>query len=157
MKRTLLLLALVLTSAAHAAVYKWTDAKGRVHFSDKPVPSAKKIEPNPPANAAQATTDVSAEQAASHARECQDKQEQLVTYKNAARVVERDSLGHEKEYSADEKQKLIQITEAQIAKYCGPQAAQESQPAPQPPPPQQQQTQSSTSIQMPPDPVDNGR
>jgi len=34
---------LVLTSVAHAAVYKWTDADGNVQFSDKPHPGAEEV------------------------------------------------------------------------------------------------------------------
>ncbi len=33
-----LLTALLLTTHAHAGVYKWTDAQGRVHYSDTPPP-----------------------------------------------------------------------------------------------------------------------
>lgn len=34
---------LVITSMAHAAVYKWTDAEGNVQFSDKPQPGAEEV------------------------------------------------------------------------------------------------------------------
>ncbi|MFH0344845.1 MAG: DUF4124 domain-containing protein [Chromatiales bacterium] len=34
---------LVLTSVAHAAVYRWTDADGNVQFSDKPHPGAEEV------------------------------------------------------------------------------------------------------------------
>lgn len=50
----LLLAALILVlplHAAAAAVYKWTDKKGNVHYSDKPRPGAKLVE-QPPAKPA---------------------------------------------------------------------------------------------------------
>jgi glutaredoxin len=41
MKPTLILLALLLAWPASAGVYKWTDAQGRIHYSDSPPPAAK--------------------------------------------------------------------------------------------------------------------
>jgi glutaredoxin len=41
MKPTLILLALFLAWPAFAGVYKWTDAQGRIHYSDSPPPVAK--------------------------------------------------------------------------------------------------------------------
>ena len=42
-KWILLLIALTQTQVLYGAVYKWTDADGKVHFSDKPQPNAKQI------------------------------------------------------------------------------------------------------------------
>lgn len=41
MKPTLILLALFLAWPASAGVYKWTDAQGRVQYSDSPPPAAR--------------------------------------------------------------------------------------------------------------------
>jgi glutaredoxin len=41
MKPTLILLALFLAWPAFAGVYKWTDAQGRIHYSDAPPLAAK--------------------------------------------------------------------------------------------------------------------
>lgn len=41
MKSTLILLALFLALPASAGVYKWTDAQGRIHYSDSPPPAAR--------------------------------------------------------------------------------------------------------------------
>lgn len=41
MKPTLILLALFLAWPASAGVYKWTDAQGRIQYSDSPPPAAK--------------------------------------------------------------------------------------------------------------------
>lgn len=40
MVRALLLMLLLVAGTAHAAVYKWTDEHGNVHFSDTPPPKA---------------------------------------------------------------------------------------------------------------------
>lgn len=42
-----LLTGLLLTHSATAAIYKWTDADGRVHFADRPVPGAEEIRTGP--------------------------------------------------------------------------------------------------------------
>ena len=41
MKTHLFLLSLLLSFPASAGVYKWTDAQGRIHYSDSPPPAAK--------------------------------------------------------------------------------------------------------------------
>ncbi len=41
MKPTLILLALLLAWPASAGVYKWTDAQGRIHYSDSPPAAAR--------------------------------------------------------------------------------------------------------------------
>jgi glutaredoxin len=41
MKRHLILLSLFLALPAFAGVYKWTDAQGRIHYSDAPPPVAR--------------------------------------------------------------------------------------------------------------------
>jgi len=41
MKPSLILLALFLALPASAGVYKWTDAQGRIHYSDSPPAAAK--------------------------------------------------------------------------------------------------------------------
>ena len=46
----------------------------------------------------------------------------MLTYQNAASVKEVDSLGNEKEFTADEKLKLIERTQQQIGQLCVAQA-----------------------------------
>lgn len=41
MKPCLMLLALLLALPASAGVYKWTDAQGRIHYTDSPPPTAR--------------------------------------------------------------------------------------------------------------------
>lgn len=124
MKRGMLVL-MLLCGVAHAgAVYKWTDEKGRVHYSDKPVASAQKLDmgkKDPSIAASEASKPDDAEAAAARRAEaCQRKKDQLFTYENAASVTEIDSLGNKKEFNAEQKQRLIDLTRQQIAEYCSP-------------------------------------
>lgn len=49
MKVAILAVALLLFAApAFAAIYRWTDSQGNVHFSDKPHPGAKRVKHLPP-------------------------------------------------------------------------------------------------------------
>jgi glutaredoxin len=41
MKLCFILLAVLLASPSFAGVYKWTDAQGRIHYSDAPPPAAR--------------------------------------------------------------------------------------------------------------------
>jgi len=45
--KLLLIILLMLPLAAAADIYQWTDEQGRVHFSDKPMPGAKKRQVTP--------------------------------------------------------------------------------------------------------------
>jgi len=44
MKKLFPVAACIISLAAHAEVYKWTDAQGRVHYSDQPVEGNRKVE-----------------------------------------------------------------------------------------------------------------
>ena len=105
----------VAMSAQAGQVYKWTDEKGRVHYGDKPVANAKKVEPKP------GTQPPASEPGADRrARECVAQREKLETYRSASKVVEQDSLGRDREYSEEERQQLITRTEQRIAELCQP-------------------------------------
>jgi len=43
-KWILLLIVMTQTQMSFAGIYKWTDSNGKVHFSDKPQPNAKKLD-----------------------------------------------------------------------------------------------------------------
>ncbi len=120
-----IVLALAVAGAAADSghVYRWTDQAGHVHYSDqadaaanevknKPVAGTKPVQPDP--SNATATSDDP------RAQECQRKKEQLITYRHAAKVTETDGLGNTREYSPDEKQKLIELTEKSIHELCSP-------------------------------------
>ncbi|MGH8541146.1 MAG: DUF4124 domain-containing protein [Stenotrophobium sp.] len=112
---------LALTGLAFAgSVYKWTDAQGHVHYGDNPAKlSAQKLDidaangEKPPAT----KTDTAA-QKAKHVEDCSRKRDQLATYKSAGRIIEKDNLGKEHEYTADERKQLIEQTQKQIDTDC---------------------------------------
>lgn len=119
MKRLSVLLLLLCSGPLMAsAVYKWTDKNGRVHYSDKPVHNAEKVKAKT-GTAAPANPEAETERAKREA-ECKQQREQLDVYQSAARLVERDNLGNEREYTAEDKQRLIQRTQEKIKAVCGP-------------------------------------
>lgn len=109
-------------SMAQAGVYKWKDANGRVHYGDQAPSGAEKIKTGPdngeaaPAEGNSADAD---KQNQKKIEECGRKRDQLATYKKASRIVETDSLGNQKEFNDEERQKLIEKTQKQIADGCG--------------------------------------
>ena len=47
------------------------------------------------------------------------KRAQLNTFKNAARLVEKDSLGREREFTAAEREQLVARTQSDLVSQCG--------------------------------------
>ncbi len=109
-------LTLAMAPAMAAQVYKWVDAGGRIHYGDQPQSGWKRVDVNaPPASAAPGAASGlgPAEKAA-----CEQKRKELESYQKAARVVERDALGREKEYSAEDRQKLIALAQKEADDIC---------------------------------------
>lgn len=111
-------------------VYKWVDPNGRVHFSDTPRPGWTAVDlKSAPSLSADATgaesTEGGTEGESSAARdrlradECKRRKEQLDSYLTANKIVERDALGKEKEYSQEERLQLIEQTQKQVEELCG--------------------------------------
>lgn len=107
--------------SAHAAVYKWTDANGRVHYGDQPASGAVEVNAGSiNGSAAPDTADAPADNAQQKkAEECSRRRDQLANYKRATRIVETDALGNQKEFNDDERKKLLERTEKQVADSCG--------------------------------------
>lgn len=124
-------------------VYKWVDPNGRVHFSDTPRPGwtavdlksapslsadADAAEAAPQDEPIAASSEESSEGEGMDARErlraeeCKRRKEQLESYRQATKIVERDPQGKEKQYSESERLQLIEQTQKQIAELCGPPA-----------------------------------
>ncbi len=136
MNTTLPTLALVVAAlfgvAEAGQIYKYVDAQGRVHYADQPQPGWKRVDVRPPTNSQESEWSepgVARGADLERAAECARKQEQLKTYRNAARIVERDSLGRDKEYSADERKQLIEKTETEIESLCSSAPASAAPPA----------------------------
>ena len=129
----LCVLFLLLCSAPVLAsgVYKWTDKHGRVHYGDKPVLNAEKIKDKPGTAAAAVPLDEEARR--KREADCKQQRDQLEVYQSAARLVEKDNLGNEREYTADDKKRLIDLTQAKIRSLCGALPAPEAAAPPTPP------------------------
>lgn len=137
-----LLLALLAATAQAADIYRWTDAQGKVHYSDREPPSgAEKInEPPPPSalspeeidarleairkqrrDALETRAQAKDEQARSKeerdrlAAQCAAARGQLQATRSAQRI--RDADGHW--YTGEERINKINELEATIREYCG--------------------------------------
>jgi len=125
-RKTALSMLLLIVGAANAfadgKLYRWVDANGGVHYGDQPVGSAQEVEPKSVQSAK--STDTTAAQAplapgGASAEECQRKRDQLGSYRTAGKVSETDGLGNTRDYTPEEKQKLIEITEKSVHDLCG--------------------------------------
>lgn len=121
-----LVIALVACSVGVSAaeVYKWKDANGRTHYGDRPNRDAEKITVKPgsgsdPSIAESGRKELEALKMkdAKYAR-CQQQREQIETWKSAGKIIEKDGLGREKEYSDDEKAQLISRAQSEFNKEC---------------------------------------
>jgi hypothetical protein len=121
----LLLLAAAAGGAQAEKVYRWTDAQGKAHYSDRPQGRAQLIDVKPgsgPGTPGGAESDSPGRESAGSARnaaECERRRGQLDTYRRAERIVEKDSLGNEREYGAGDRDKLIRLTEQSMRDACG--------------------------------------
>jgi len=120
-------LALGLLFAAAAAwaqpsVYRWTDKDGNVHYGDSPgAAKAERVETQQPSGAgapAEGSSSGADKAASASAADCKAKTEQLAGYKNAAGITETDALGNKREYTAEERQKLIDLTQKFVDERC---------------------------------------
>jgi len=115
----LLVLAALSTAASAGPVYKWVDKSGRFHFSDTPQPGWTRVGVGLPN--AMNTESLEGDDPGSEARaaECQKRRDLLASYRGAERIIERDALGNEKEYSAEQRLQLVARAEQQVAEACG--------------------------------------
>ncbi|MES2488845.1 MAG: DUF4124 domain-containing protein [Pseudomonadota bacterium] len=119
-------------SMAQAGVYKWKDANGRVHYGDQAPSGAEKVKTGPDNSEAapvEGNGSDAEKQQQKKIEECSRKRDQLTTYKKASRIVETDSLGNKKEFNDEERQKLIDRTQKDIADGCGELTDSEGAPA----------------------------
>ena len=118
-----LMMILLLTGGCAAAnageVYKWVDPQGKVHYGDRPKHDAEQIM-SAPAGSGEATDPEATKAADARALECGRKKAQLENYRKASSIKETDSLGRTREYSDEERQKLLALTEREAAEACAP-------------------------------------
>lgn len=114
----ILLLAGGCAAANAGEVYKWVDKDGKVHYGDRPKHAAEQIIAAPVAGE---TADPEAAKAAdARTAECGRKKAQLENYRKASSIKETDSLGRTREYSDEERQKLLALTEKEASEACAP-------------------------------------
>jgi hypothetical protein len=149
MRTILVIIALLGSSASFAqtAVYRWVDAQGEVHYSDRPVEGAKLVtttKPTPPgapvpaavktaqaagdAAVADANKDIAAQQnaravnqdvAAQRAKQCKDATTRYEKSVQARRIY-RTAPNGEREYLSDaEADQLRQQNRAAMTSACG--------------------------------------
>jgi len=116
------LLALMLlggiASAQATTVYRWVDERGRVHYGDQRGHGASSIEVTPGSGVVKPAAEPDNDRTA-RSQECERRKSQLEAYRGATTVMETDALGQRHEFNADEKTRLLQITEQQVQLACG--------------------------------------
>lgn len=124
------LVVLTLPAAAAGTVYRWVDAAGQVHYSDSPQVGAKAVsvragagiespaaaESSAPETPAPGTATIA--KLAPDAAACEKKKQDLASYKSAAKLSQRDALGKVHEFTPEERQKLLEITQGEIDQLC---------------------------------------
>ncbi len=109
------------TALSAGEVYKWVDKDGRAHYGDKPkTMPAEPVMPQPGQLPGQPADPEADQKAAARTAACDAKKKQLESYRRATVIKETDSLGNTRELSAADRQKLISLTEQQVATSCGP-------------------------------------
>jgi len=119
---------MLLSAPAYSGqVYKWVDAAGHVHYSDQPHPGAKPIGPQTVVVPAAKETVVAGEKLAPNLADCEKKKKDLDHYRTAAKIVERDALNREREFTQDERQQLVELTQRQVDQLCAQTVQKNSQ------------------------------
>lgn len=132
MRAALFALCLLLLAGPSQAdkIYRWIGADGKVKYGDMPPSGAKNLQPfdsrvgtitAAPKDAAPAPTD---EQEAARREACTTKAAQLSTFRKATKLVEKDALGREREYTAEERKLLVERTQAELDSQCADLAQQ---------------------------------
>lgn len=106
--------------SASAAVYRWVDGEGHVHYTDKAVENSTvvNVKTGQPKEG-DAGANLPADQVALKKAECEQKKKQYDSYKGASKIVETDSLGRAHEYTADEMKMLLERTQQAMQDSCG--------------------------------------
>jgi hypothetical protein len=111
--------------AASAAIYRWVDGDGHVHFTDRAVPNSEIVDVRTgqahEASSSEATTpdpNLPADQAALKKAECEQKKRQYKSYRTATKIVETDSLGRQHEYTDAEMKLLIDKAQQTMQSIC---------------------------------------
>ncbi len=113
-------LACLWLTAAHAGekTYRWSDAQGRVHYSDvKSEQHGEQVQIKP-GSSIQSTRKDSPATIAARQLECQRRKDQVAIYSSSAEITETDNLGNSHSYSAAERLQLLERTQNQMQEAC---------------------------------------
>lgn len=125
MRAMLAVLAVVLVAsqarvAAGDRVYQWVGPDGKTYFGDLPPADAQDIrEKERRFGNTSAAPPEAPKQVAENEAECANKRKQLETFRNATQLVEKDALGRERVYTAEERELLIKKTQTDLESQCG--------------------------------------
>jgi len=109
---------------ADSKVYRWVDAAGNVHYGDQPPEKASAVDMKPvksaPATAAAPAVPPTAGTAVAGAApvDCEALRGDLDSWRNAAQVIQTDTLGNQHTLSDEEKAQAIAQGEARLAQNC---------------------------------------
>jgi len=135
---------LLLVGAAHAEVYKWTDDRGKVHYSDQPVENSQQLQVNESRSPAPAVSSEQREErrrkllqaleedranreqqkekqkqvAARRQRQCVLAKDRLKNYEGANTLYDLDSKGNRVTLSDAQRKKAIDQLRSQIEQNC---------------------------------------
>ncbi len=123
MRAALVALCLLLAAGPCQAqkIYRWVGADGKVKYGDMPPSTAKDVQPFDKRIGPTAATPAAAptdEQEIARQQTCTTKAAQLKTFQNASKLIEKDSLGREREYTAEERKLLVERTQAELDSQC---------------------------------------
>lgn len=104
-------------STAAQSVYRWVDAQGRVHYGDpaSAPPGAKRLSPRTMSTVATTPAPLPLPK---QAEACVQARERLTRYESAERIVETDSLGEQREFNPEARERLIALTELEAQRLC---------------------------------------
>lgn len=111
-------------SPSSPAVYRWVDAQGRIHFGDpaSAPAGAEVLAPlTPPASAPTAAAvagEGSKPALADAAEDCVRERDRLAMLASAERIIETDSLGEQRELTAEAREQLVARTELAVQRLC---------------------------------------
>lgn len=120
----LVLIALLIPAAQAAAagrVYTWKDSQGNIHYSDQPTANSHPVVPKAPGSSDDAAESKPAPvqtAAAKSADDCQQKKDKVTAYRSAGKITETNAFGETREFSDEQKQKLIEVTEKAAQEAC---------------------------------------
>jgi hypothetical protein len=124
---------LLAAGMASAEMYRWVDADGKVHYSDRAVSGAQSVEvktpgTEPAAPAGDTDTPASAptdsaepgdEAAQVKAKQCELARQRLQTYESSDSIVRTDESGKQVTLSAEERVDTILRARKDVRAFCG--------------------------------------